>query len=695
MRSYTILSFPLKGFGIVAKTLLLSFCLVVLAACQFGTPVPNGDPAAQARVTAVGTGLFKVSQRTLANMGWTAETPLKMTFRDREIPFEVHGNDLYFYLADDTSARYSNRHVLWLRSGTAASPASVSTGLASVSQVTTLARLGAEEQYSSQHAGDPWFWRTLTAPSSETFSVQTPNRLEGKVEITLKVAGVTKITHHIEVMAEDQSAGTVTWEDLPRYTDTLSVTLPAGNDITLTLTVPEGEEGVDISLLDQIVVQYPGTPTLREGIFLGNTTTAGQVSFANANDIFGWQLTPTLAPLPLSEGEEGKTIGFPQGGSVVVVQPDKAVEASAERVESASIGLSNEGAEYIAIVDPTLSDAVKPLLEYHRESGMSVAEFTPQQLYDTYSAGIIDPLAFHDMLKDGMDHWKVKPKYVLIVGDTTYDPSGYLNEVPAAYIPSPFVNSVYGGETVSDNVIADVDDDGYPDVALGRIPARIPEEAAIAVRKTVDYSKNPEEGAWRDRVVFAADGRESIFKDTSERLRTTYVPSSVETVSIYPESASDGLTQVLPSLQEGSFLVNYVGHGSVQQWGRDKLLTTEGVTELNNAGRLPIYINMTCLTGLFSHPTQESLAETLYFSSTGGAVALIAPTSLTLPTSQSKLNQTLLEQLLSADRPTVGDALMAAKRSVALTSNNEHDIVATFNLIGDPALRPVPMPSYQ
>ena len=155
---------------------------------------------------------------------------------------------------------------------------------------------------------------------------------------------------------------------------------------------------------------------------------------------------------------------------------------------------------------------------------------------------------------------------------------------------------------------------------------------------------------------------------------------------MYPEAASDAMSQILPVLNEGNLIVNYVGHGSVQQWGRDQLLTVDVVGELNNGERLPLFINMTCLTGLFSHPSEESLAESLLWAQNGGAIAAIAPSSLTLPNNQMPLNAALLNELLSSDPPTVGEALMRAKQSVPLRNDNQQDIVATFNLLGDPAL---------
>ncbi len=238
-------------------------------------------------------------------------------------------------------------------------------------------------------------------------------------------------------------------------------------------------------------------------------------------------------------------------------------------------------------------------------------------------------------------------------------------------------------------MIADLDEDGYPDVALGRLPAQTVEQLNTYIEKRIAYSMQPPAGDWQQRILLAADGQEELFKTHSERLREG-IPAGIETLAVYPMAESDATTEMLPALNEGSLVVNYVGHGSVQQWGKDRLLTAQGASELTNAGRLPIFINMTCLAGLFSHPTQESLGESLLWAAGGGAVATVAPTSLTLPTNQSRLNEALIQELFAAERPYLGEALDRAKRTVPLSTPNDHDIVATFNLLGDPALQPLP-----
>lgn len=684
----------LQGFGAIAKTLCLVGLLLLLVGCELGTPQPDSNPADLARVTVQGTGLYKITARSLAAMGWTSESPLDLVFKERSIPYQIRGGDLIFYLPDSTSSRYSQVHTLWLKPEASRAAPPETQGIGTVTQVMGIARLGAEEQYSTSHPGDPWFWRTVAGPTREEFTVATPHRLEGEVKIWLSVAGVTKVGHTIGVAVGEQNVGELKWDSTPRYSQTLSVSLPAAEEMNLVLTIPEGTNGVDISLIDEIIVEYPSTlaGNTNGNIFYGVSRSAGNGSFEGVGSTpVAWQTSPELASLIIAD--DGQTIGIPANNNIIVADPNAATEAEVSRATDPA--LPTDGADYIAIVDPTLQESLNPLLEYHRDEGLSVVSFTPQQIYDAYSGGAVEPIAFRDMLKDGLENWETKPRFVLLVGDSTYDPSGYLNDLPPTYVPSPFVDSVYGGETVSDNVIADVDGDGYPDVALGRFPARTTAQLETIVNKTLQYSQNPSEGDWRNRVLFAADGREGLFRETSERLREEYLPAGVEGVSVYPEASSDALSQMMPELAEGSFIVNYVGHGSVQQWGRDKLLTTDAVPQITNGDRLPIYINMTCLAGLFSHPNQESLAESLLWSTQGGSVAAIAPTSLTLPTSQSKLNSTLLEELLSPERPTVGEALMTAKKAVTLSGANEHDIVATFNLLGDPALRPAPLPNYQ
>ena len=114
---------------------------------------------------------------------------------------------------------------------------------------------------------------------------------------------------------------------------------------------------------------------------------------------------------------------------------------------------------------------------------------------------------------------------------------------------------------------------------------------------------------------------------------------------------------------------------------------TEDVKSLSNSSHLPVVINMTCLTGLFIHPKVASLVETLLFYDQGGAVAMLAPTSLTLPSSQSYLSQALVEGMMQNPTATLGEVFLQAQRKVPAGDAGALEVLLTFLLFGDPALR--------
>ena len=70
------------------------------------------------------------------------------------------------------------------------------------------------------------------------------------------------------------------------------------------------------------------------------------------------------------------------------------------------------------------------------------------------------------------NHWEIQPKYLLFVGDASYDPLGYSASKNTNRLPSFFIQTVYGGETSTDVDYAQVNEDLWPDLAIGRIPAQ-------------------------------------------------------------------------------------------------------------------------------------------------------------------------------------------------------------------------------
>jgi hypothetical protein len=159
-------------------------------------------------------------------------------------------------------------------------------------------------------------------------------------------------------------------------------------------------------------------------------------------------------------------------------------------------------------------------------------------------------------------------------------------------------------------------------------------------------------------------------------------------VLLAPESeSSEAARSVVQEIEAGALFFAYFGHGSVTQLGRERYLSVDDVTALETTQLAPVMLHFTCLTGLFTHPTVESLTETLLWLPEGGPVAVMAPTSLTLPTNQRALMQGILEGYRANPDGTLGDIMLAAWTQVPLDSPDARDVARTFLLFGDPALR--------
>jgi hypothetical protein len=184
-----------------------------------------------------------------------------------------------------------------------------------------------------------------------------------------------------------------------------------------------------------------------------------------------------------------------------------------------------------------------------------------------------------------------------------------------------------------------------------------------------------------------ADGQEPAFRDEAQRFLDQFTADYRKDLVNPPAGAPQASEEIVRDLNEGSAIVGYFGHGSVTQWGKDNLFTVKDSAALQNGERLPLIINMTCLAGLFTHPKVQSLAETLLWKPDGGAVALLAPTSLTLSSDQSFLSKALIQGLMKDRAARLGDVFLQAQREVPAQDAGTQDVLRTFLLFGDPALK--------
>jgi len=296
--------------------------------------------------------------------------------------------------------------------------------------------------------------------------------------------------------------------------------------------------------------------------------------------------------------------------------------------------------------------------------------------------GLIHRKAIKDFLSFAKTNWGKSPRFVLLVGDASFDPKNYYGYGYWDLVPTKLIDTQYL-ETASDDWFVDFNSDGLPEMTIGRLPVRTLEEANIVVSKIIGY----EQSGAQSVAVLVADMKENDddfdFEGASEEVGGI-LPSSLMVSKIYRSQFSDDgqvRSVLLNSINQGPLLVNFIGHGSVGIWAGN-ILTADDAEALVNGPRLPFFINMTCLNGFFQDPYMDSLAETLMMVGAGGAIGVWTSSGLTEPSRQLPMNREFIRLLFNGNSLTLGEAISQAKAATV-----DQDVRKTWILFGDPSTR--------
>lgn len=456
---------------------------------------------------------------------------------------------------------------------------------------------------------------------------------------------------------------------------------------TVTLTALNGP--ADVSLLRAVRIGYERRLRAGSGALLftlppnGQATVEGFPSGAiRAVDVTNPYAPVLLGVLVASEGPTfSATFSGPRGRSAtVLVFSAERVLAAPEMAPNAPSTWSPSAqglrADMVVLAHEAFRDAAERLAASREAAGIATAVVDVEDVYDEYAFGVRGPQAIRDFLRDTA-RWRRAPRFVLLVGDASCDPRDYLGSGSADFVPTRLV-ATQRLRTASDAWLADFDDDGVEDLAIGRLPVRTAEEAATVVAKIAGRAPAGEE--WASRALLASDEADGYdFPRATAELLPLVAPALRPATTVFGGAGSR--ERLVAALNEGQLLFNYFGHGGVEALGGD-VFTSEDAFGLTNGDRLPVAILAACYSGYFHRRTGRSLAEALLLAPEGGAVAVWAATALTLATPETALDRELLRLLLGESPPPLGEAMRLAKQSVT-----DPDVRASFVLLGDPSLR--------
>jgi hypothetical protein len=345
------------------------------------------------------------------------------------------------------------------------------------------------------------------------------------------------------------------------------------------------------------------------------------------------------------------------------------------------------GYEYLAITHALFAPSAETLAATRRQHDLTSAVIDVEDIYDEFNFGEKTPQALKDFVQRARTTGKHAPRFVVLVGDATLDPRDYSGFGDGDFVPTAAVPMAQVAmETASDDWFADVDNDGVPELAVGRLSVRTPLQAQQIVAKIASYETN-HDTAWTKRVLLVADDNDTTSNfERSSRALESIVPAGYDVKEVFRGVYHDetGL-ELRNAVNQGQLILNYNGHGSMRVWGHDaQLLTADEIrNEWHNGGGLPFVIAMNCLNGFFHDIyDEESLGETFLRAPQGGAIAAWASSALTLPGPQAQVNQELFRLLFSRPDLTIAEAVALAKRAIT-----DQDVRRSWIFFGDPALR--------
>ncbi len=334
----------------------------------------------------------------------------------------------------------------------------------------------------------------------------------------------------------------------------------------------------------------------------------------------------------------------------------------------------------VMIAPRPMLKSLAPLQALRELEGLVVKRIAVQDLYDEFTFGEKHPLALQRFIRHTVAHWRDAPRFVLLVGYGHFDPRDYMGTGVADWIP------VYGVdteslETASDDWYADINDNGYPDLAVGRLPVNNVAETEAVVAKLVAHAASDE--AWKRRALVVTD-RPDVFDFAAaaeplvQSLSTAF---DVTRLTLGTAPLDDNRQARREPLASGQGFVTFLGHGALDRWSSGGLLSTSSIRTLHNEGRLPMVVSLTCLNGFFHDPRTQSLSEAL-LQSPNGAVAVWASSGLTRAADQLDMQRAFTASLLQEPARTIGEAILQAKQGV-----RDRDTRRTWLLFGDPAMR--------
>lgn len=712
------------------------------------TDVPNGSFSTQApwtppvpgwRINVRETGMYKLTFAELEAAGVPLEAidldTIQMFHLGTEIAIKVlPEQEAIVFFGEEIESKYTKDNVYWLTYG-------VATGLRMQTiDGTPVENLVAESYLAVEHFEENSLYRSRVAGSDDldrymwnyvyrngstvnpifNFAIDLENRFEGDLTLTLMLMGYLQEysvnpDHLAGVLFNGTPISEIGWDG---YSNTqVEVVVPQGLLLpginTLEITALPTGHTQDFFFIDWLEIEYEKVFASESGQLKFSYDTLGQWKFVLTEFIH-----PSIQIFDITDEESPKwlenVLSTPDGitnkaefsdtiaGTKDYFAVDESGYLSVEAIEAdnpSDLTLASSGADYLMISHADFLVSAAPLQVQKTAQGYNTVLIDVQDIYDEFGYGITDVYAIRDFIAYAYEN--SGSSYVLLIGDGHFDPKDNEGFGRTSFIP-PFLANIDPTivETAADNrYVAVAGDDRLPDLMLGRLSVNTEAEAQAIISKIIAYETNPLEGDWKRQILAVTDKLEpgAHYPLISESLLEDYFPSEpFQAEKVYWQWNYTDLAEANAAIENefnnGTFLVNYIGHGAFSFWGKyGYLFGTEDIPSLLPQTKLPIIVAMTCMEGYFLSPypysyDSEALAEVITRTNGKGAVASWSPTGWGSVNGHDFLDRGFFKAIYQDGTNIISQATNTGLLNLWASGDNL-DLLDTFLLFGDPALQ--------
>ncbi len=390
------------------------------------------------------------------------------------------------------------------------------------------------------------------------------------------------------------------------------------------------------------------------------------------------------------------------------------------------ISAAAPAADTLVICPEPLQQALGPWIRHRQNQGHELAVIAP--------AG--DPHTLSRQIRLQAENHPIR--WLVLVGDTPVPESTSFPGIPTHEVPARVVVH-YGSEPEipTDNPFADLDGDGIPDIAVGRIPVTNATDLSRLLQRVIQYEKSRGHSRWQSQVHFIAGvGGFGLLADkaietATQQLLGARSPATYQSTMTYGSWRSPYCPDprqfhrhTLEHLNQGSLFWVYLGHGSKQSLDRVvvpgktyHILNSGDLDKVDCRGGPPVAIFLACYTAAYDGKEQSLGEQLLHLQH--GPIAVYGGSRVTMPYAMAVMGESLLRQVFDERCQTLGELILHAKREMVLQepanrtaqrrlidvmartlSPSTHTLdselrehLSLFNLLGDPLLRiPYPQP---